>query len=110
MTNSSESPTVVRRWRGAIRTEDRDAYAVYLEDTGLREYRATEGNLGAWTLYRDLGDGRTEVVTVSHWVSREVIRGFAGDDIEMAVFYPEDDRYLVERDLFVAHYDLLPGG
>jgi hypothetical protein len=47
-----------------------------------------------WT--RDLGDGRTEVLTVSWWVSRAAIIGFAGSDIEAAVFYPEDDEYLVE--------------
>ena len=46
-----------------------------------------------WT--RDLGDGRTEVLTVSWWESRAAIIGFAGSDIEAAVFYPEDDEYLV---------------
>jgi hypothetical protein len=30
-----------------------------------------------------------------------VIEGFAGQ----AVFYPEDDRYLIERDLTVRHYE-----
>jgi heme-degrading monooxygenase HmoA len=40
-----------------------------------------------WT--RDLGDGRTEVLTVSWWESRAAIIGFAGPDFEDAVFYPE---------------------
>jgi len=31
-------------------------------------------------------------------------RPFAGQDYETAVFYPEDDRFLVERDQFSTHY------
>jgi heme-degrading monooxygenase HmoA len=44
--------------------------------------------------------------SVSFWESREAIAGFAGQDIEKAVFYPEDDRFLVERDLSVRHYEV----
>jgi heme-degrading monooxygenase HmoA len=46
----------------------------------------------------------TEIITLSFWDSLDAIKGFAGDDIERAVFYPEDDRYLVERDLRVTHF------
>ena len=34
------------------------------------------------------------------------VRAFAGDDVERAVFYAEDDRWLVERDLRVRHYEV----
>jgi hypothetical protein len=34
------------------------------------------------------------------------VQAFAGDDIARARFYPEDDRYLLERDLTVTHYDV----
>lgn len=91
-------------WSGIVRTEDRDAYAGYVERTGMSAYRATRGNLDAWLLTRDLGDGRTEITTVSRWESLDAITAFAGDDIERAVFYPEDDEYLVERDERVRHY------
>lgn len=43
---------------------------------------------------------------MSFWESREAIDGFAGQDIEKAVFYPEDERFLVERDLTVRHYEV----
>jgi hypothetical protein len=36
--------------------------------------------------------------------SWEAIRAFAGDDPSKAIFYPEDDRYLVDRELTVSHY------
>jgi heme-degrading monooxygenase HmoA len=96
-------------WRGWVRTEDRDAYVAYIEDTGMAEYRRTPGNVAAHMLTRDLDDGRTEIVTLSFWESRQVISGFAGRDISRAVFYPEDDRYLVDRETSVTHYDVSPG-
>ena len=91
-------------WRGTVRTEDTDVYVDYVERTGMEEYRETPGNLDAWMLTRDLGDGTTEILTVSRWESMEAIKGFAGDDLERAVYYPEDDQYLVERDDKVRHY------
>ena len=97
---------IARMWRGWIRTEDRNAYVAYIEGTGMAEYRQTPGNRGASMLTRDLGDGRTEIVTLSFWESREVITGLAGDDISRAVFYPEDERYLVDREVTVTHYEV----
>jgi heme-degrading monooxygenase HmoA len=94
---------IARIWRGAVAEADGDAYADYVAATGLAGYTTTEGNRGAWLLLRNLG-GKTEIVTVSMWDSMEAIEAFAGEDPEVAVFYPEDDRFLVERDEFVSHY------
>ncbi len=38
---------IARTWRGWTRREDADAYVSYLRQTGIREYRATPGNLAA---------------------------------------------------------------
>ncbi len=100
---------IARIWRGWVRTEDRDANVDYIEGTGMAEYRRTPGNRGAHMLTRDLGDGRTEVMTVSFWESRDAISEFAGDDIERAVFYPEDDRYRVDRETTVTHFEVVAG-
>jgi heme-degrading monooxygenase HmoA len=98
---------IARIWRGATRKTDASAYVDYLRDTGLREYRATPGNRGAWILWREVGEERAEFLTLSFWESRDAIRGFAGDEIDRAVFYPEDDRFLVERELTVEHYTVV---
>jgi heme-degrading monooxygenase HmoA len=95
--------TVVRSWTGWIRTEDREAYRAYLDETGLRDYRATRGNLGAYALYAEEANGRTRVTTVSYWTDIADVARFAGEDISAAVFYPEDDRYLVARETTVSH-------
>lgn len=96
---------IARLWRGSTRDVDAEAYVEYLRNTGLKEYRETPGNLGAWVLWR-IVDGRAEFLTFSLWESRDAVRRFAGDDIDRAVFYPEDDRYLVDRGLTVSHYEV----
>jgi heme-degrading monooxygenase HmoA len=52
---------------------------------------------------------RTEFITLSLWSSMEAVRSFAGEDAERAVFYPEDDRYLIERETTVTHYEVVAG-
>ena len=94
---------IARTWRGAVRAEDAEAYAAYIQATGLAAYAATPGNRGAWLIYRVEGE-RAEVQTLSLWESMDAIHGFAGDDLERAVFYPEDDRFLVDRDLIARHW------
>ena len=89
-----------------MRREDGDGYAEYIRDTGFREYAETAGNRGAWMLRRDDAD-RAEFITFSLWDSTEAIRAFAGEDIEVAVYYPEDERYLIERDATVTHYQVV---
>ena len=96
---------IARIWRGAVRAGDATAYADYIQQTGIEAYKATPGNRGAWMLWRPDGE-RAEVITLSFWDSREAIQGFAGQDIGKAVFYPEDDRFLVDRDLTVHHYEV----
>jgi heme-degrading monooxygenase HmoA len=96
---------VARTWRGWTRRDDADDYVAYIEETGMRQYLETPGNRGAWILRRDEGE-RTEFTTLSFWDSLEAIRGFAGDDLERAVFYPEDDRFLVDREDTVKHWTI----
>lgn len=97
---------IARTWRGWTKAEDADAYVEYLFETGIREYRATPGNRAAYILRRDDG-GRTEFVTLTFWDCVEAIRAFAGDDIERAVFYPEDDRFLVDRETTTQHFEVI---
>jgi hypothetical protein len=37
----------------------------------------------------------------------EAVRRFSGVDPERAVFYPEDDRFLVARDDRVTHFEVV---
>ena len=100
---------IARIWRGVVRLEDAEEYGDYIRETGFTAYGETAGNRGAWMLRRDEGD-RTEFLTFSLWDSVEAIKAFAGDDIETSVYYPEDERYLIERDATVRHYEVVDDG
>jgi heme-degrading monooxygenase HmoA len=97
---------IARTWTGATRAADADAYLEYLHRTGLADYRGTPGNRGVLALRRIRGD-RAEFLLLTLWESEEAVRRFAGDDIGRAVFYPEDERFLVARDEHVDHYEVV---
>ncbi|HXV33856.1 MAG TPA: antibiotic biosynthesis monooxygenase [Gaiellaceae bacterium] len=100
---------IARIWRGWTSRENAEAYARYMVEVAAPDSLGTPGNRGFSVLHRPDGD-REEFLTISLWESLDVIRAFAGDDIEEAVFYPEDERYLVEAELTVSHFTYLPTG
>jgi heme-degrading monooxygenase HmoA len=101
---------IARTWRGVTRAADAHRYADYIEATGLKAYGETPGNLGAVLLRRPVDDASgaaTEFLVVSFWDSMDAVKRFAGPTPETAVFYPEDDAFLVRRDLSVDHYEVV---
>ena len=97
---------IARIWRGAVAQADRDAYAEYMEATGVAGYTSTPGNRGVWMLRRDV-EARTEFLMFTMWDSIDAVKAFAGERPEVAVFYPEDDRFLVEREETVSHWEVV---
>lgn len=100
---------IARIWRGVTAAERADEYLAYLERTGVSACRATEGNLGV-RVHRRVDGGTAEFLFVSIWESYDAIRRFAGDDYERAVYYPEDQAFLLELEPNVAHYDVVFDG
>ena len=97
---------IARTWRGSTRAEDAESYLAYLHRTGLAAYQATPGHRGA-IVFRRVAEGRAEFFLVSLWESLEAVRRFAGTEEGRAVFFPDDDRYLVGRNLHVDHFDVV---
>ena len=96
---------IARIWRGTVAQSDGDTYAQYMHGTGIAGYASTAGNRGVWMLRRDFDD-KTEFVMFTLWDSMEAVKAFAGDRPEVAVYYAEDDRYLIEREDSVSHYEV----
>jgi heme-degrading monooxygenase HmoA len=96
----------MRTWRGAVEPANADRYLRHQEQTGIRDYRATAGNLGVLVLRRERS-GLVEVTTVSFWNSMDAVKGFAGDTPELARFFPGDDDLLVEKDRHADHYEVV---
>lgn len=97
------APRVARIWRSRVRPGKIRTYRRYVNATGIPDYRSTEGNLGAWILSRP-HDEHDDVLTLSFWESREAIARFAGEPIERAQYYPEDEQYLLDFPKEVEHF------
>ena len=97
---------IIRMWKGSTKRADSDAYLDYLKETGIKEYQETPGNHGVYVLRRDYDD-KTEFLLLSQWESMQSIKTFAGSNPDKAVFYPEDEQYLVKYDKHVTHYEVL---
>ncbi len=94
-----------RLWHGAVPADRADAYHDVLLQTGVPDYRTTPGNRGVHVLWRTEGDlAHVQVLTL--WDDLDAVRAFAGDDVERARYYPEDDPFLVEKEPLIAHYEV----
>ena len=98
---------IARIWHGKTTIAKADAYMQeYFHKTGLPDYQATDGNLGVLVLRQEAGN-QVDFLMVTLWESKEAIRKFAGDDINKARYYPEDNQYFADLEESVTHYDVL---
>ena len=97
---------IARTWHGAVPAEKADAYHDYLLETGVPDYQETLGNRGVYVFRRTDGD-TAHFLLLTLWDSLDVIRAFAGDDVEKARYYPEDEDYLLGLEPTVTHYEVL---
>ena len=98
---------IARIWQGRTRPGMGKPYLSYLDQTGLKEYKTTEGFKDVLVLTREIEDV-TEYVLITLWDGMEAVRHFAGPEPERAVYYPEDDRYFLAEELtpYVRHYEV----
>ncbi|KGQ19442.1 Antibiotic biosynthesis monooxygenase [Lysobacter dokdonensis DS-58] len=99
---------IVRMWHGRTAAHRADDYLAFLEARAIPDYRRIDGNAGVWLLRRIEGD-IAHFITMTHWTSREAIAAFAGDDIAVAKYYPEDRDFLLEFEPTVVHYEICGG-
>lgn len=100
---------IARVWFGRTKAEDYDAYLAYLEETGVATLKETPGNRGVMVWRRLEGD-EAEFGVISIWDSLENIQAFAGEDIEVARYFPEDERFLLELTPRLKHFEVARKG
>ena len=101
---------IARVWRGVVPLEKAEEYGRWLSDSdfGVKDYRRTPGNSGAWVLRRVEGN-RAHFLLVSCWESREAIQAYAGPDIDVARYFPFDRQCLLDAEEKVEHFEVLAG-
>jgi heme-degrading monooxygenase HmoA len=96
---------IMRVWRGITPKDQADAYLEHLQQTALPALAGQPGQRGAWVLRRVQGD-RCEIVLLSLWDSLDAVRAFAGDQPERAVYFAEDDKFLLDMEPLVRLYEV----
>lgn len=92
-------------WHGRVPTVKAAAYREFLIERAIPDYRAVPGNVSVHILQRAEGEV-THFITMTSWKSLDAIRGFAGEDVERAKYYPEDKEFLLEFEPSVVHYEV----
>jgi heme-degrading monooxygenase HmoA len=95
---------ITRIWHGATKAEHADEYLRFVEETGLKDYKEIKGNLSV-KLLRRIDNKTCHFLTVTEWDSYESIKSFAGEDYQKAKYYPGDEKFLLEMEENVAHYE-----
>jgi len=97
---------VARQWKGVVKPGLADQYIRHLQRETLPSLERLEGFIVATIVRREIDDG-TEFQVTTLWRSLDAIKAFAGDDIQLARYYSQDKRYLLEFEPTVVHYDVV---
>jgi heme-degrading monooxygenase HmoA len=93
-------------WHGKVLTSKAAAYRDFTNGRAIPDYRSVKGNLNVFVLERPEGE-ITHFITLTFWENLESIKGFAGEDVEAAKYYPEDKDFLLEFEPMVVHYEVV---
>lgn len=97
---------IARVWHGRVPTDKARAYREFVNGRAIPDYQSVPGNLAVYVLERREGE-ITHFMTLTFWESLDAIRGFAGEDVERAKYYPEDEDFLLEFEPAVVHYEVV---
>lgn len=96
---------IARIWHGKTDAAHLEAYSELLHRLAIPDYRGTAGFRGLIFLRRVEGK-EAHFNLITYWESLDMIRNFAGEDLEKAKYYPEDDDFLLEFEEKVMHYEV----
>ncbi|WP_258084119.1 antibiotic biosynthesis monooxygenase [Thermococcus thermotolerans] len=94
---------VMRLWHGRVPTEKADEYEKSLIERAVLNHGSVKGRLKTYFTRKDEGDA-AYFLPVTIWDSMESIKKFAGENLGLTKYYPEDDDFLLEKEKYMQHY------
>lgn len=96
---------IARIWEGKTKLDHLDKYEDFMKSRAIPDYSKTTGFVKLMFLkHTDKKFAYFKLITV--WESLEVIKNFAGEDYEIAKYYPEDQKYLIDFPEKVTHFEI----
>lgn len=96
---------IVRLWHGRVPLSKADEYAEFMKERAAPDYGSVEGLQKLHFLRRDEGDV-AHFLLITFWDSMESVKKFAGEQPEIAKYYPEDDAFLLEKEETSVMYEI----
>ena len=96
---------IARIWHGTTKVEDLEAYTEFTKKRAIPDYSKTEGFIKL-SFFRRIENSIAHFTLITYWENLDVIKNFAGADIEKAKYYPEDQNYLLQFEEKVIHYEV----
>lgn len=81
-----------RTWHGVVPIQFKEGFEKYEYETGVKDTKLIPGNKGAYLKVVEKGD-YAHFFLCTFWDSMESMILYAGKDPEIAVDYPEDQKY-----------------
>ncbi|MBW1650408.1 MAG: antibiotic biosynthesis monooxygenase [Deltaproteobacteria bacterium] len=96
---------IARIWHGRTKIEDYEDYTEFMKNRAISDYRKTKGFIKLVFL-RNIIENAGHFTLITFWENFEVIKNFAGEDFEKAKYYSEDEKFLLEFEEKVIHYEV----
>lgn len=97
--------SIMRLWHGKVALEKADDYEKFMIAKAAPDYGSVDG-LQKLYFQRKNEDAIAHFLLVTIWDSLEAVKNFAGDNPEIAKYYPEDDNFLLEKEKHVSMYQV----
>jgi heme-degrading monooxygenase HmoA len=97
---------IARQWRGLAKEEHAALYTEHLRFETIPMLQAIPGFISASILRRAVPQA-VKFLVITHWVSLEAIRAFAGDNVEAAVVPQNVREMMLDYDQTVRHYEVV---
>jgi len=97
--------SIMRLWHGEVAIEKADEYEKFMIERAAPDYGSIEGLLKLY-FQRKNEKKKAHFLLVTLWDSIESVKNFAGDNPEIAKYYPEDDDLLLEKEEHVSMYEV----
>ena len=94
-----------RIWEGRTKIEHSGIYTEIIEERDIPDYRKTDGFV-KFTFLKRNDNQFTFFKLITFWEDLEVIKNFTGPNLEKAVSYKADEKYLIDFPGNVMHYEV----
>ncbi len=96
--------TIMRLWHGKVAIERADDYEKFMVERAAPDYGSVDGLIKLY-FQRKNEPKVAHFLLVTIWDSLTSVEKFAGEEPNLAKYYPEDDDFLLEKEKYTSMYE-----